>query len=74
MAYSLIKQNLQVQFLDDKYTNGKKTKIYQHLKDDADAQHLAEFAGAMRELRADAGVGDLVVVQYQKVENATSDK
>lgn len=74
MAYSLIKQNLQVQFLDDKYTNGQKTKLYQHLKNDADPEQLAGFANAMRGLRNDASVGDLVVVQYQKVGHTASDK
>ena len=72
MAYSLIKQNLQVQFLNDHYKNGKQTKLFQHVKEGAEPSDLVDFASALSGLRH-GSVGEVVVLQYQKAVGGSSD-
>lgn len=67
MAYSLIKQNLQVQFKNGDSEKDRHTKIFQHVKDGSKAEDLRSFADAVAGLYEHTTVGDVVVVQYQQV-------
>lgn len=63
----LIKQNLQVQFKNGESDKDRHTKIFQHVKDGSKAADLCSFAEAVAGLYEHTTVGDVVVVQYQKV-------